>query len=326
MIFEKMKQLGCVYNSFSTDTSAFAYIKENIHAEKYINDETIQKCIDVQSRGKRLALGKFVDEDRIIACLVIDHYLSLNICTTWYDAARSWKYSNYLYQLLINVLTAYYTSTIIKYLDDIVDYQKELDKYDPEIFHKGDKYLVKVNYRTYGIHFNSIIGVDKLTKENLKKVKLAIDDAEIFLLNLKAFRGEIESFISNVMRFLGDDYEVKISDDNYTITLKEDAERRYAVDKRLYFYINFRFYTNSSNSSEEKAISLGAYVIRVKVKRPGAFRSDIAVILDKIVRMENFSSIYDVNFYDLDELYDAVKRTHDSNFRHVEVILDQEVS
>lgn len=324
MIFEKMRQLELIYNSFPTDASAlFAYIKENIHAEKYINDETIQKCIDVQRRGKRLALGKFVDEDRIIACLVIDHYLSLDICTTWYDAAHSWSYFNHSYQF-VDMLTTYYTSTIIKYLDDIVDYQKELNKYDPEIFHRGDKYLVKVNYRAYGIQFNSIIGVDKLTKENLKKVKLAIDDAEIFLLNLRAFIGEIESFISNVMRFLGDDYEVKISDDSYTIILKEDAESRYVVGKRLCFYINFRFFTDS-NFSREKAISLVAYTINVKVKCPGISRSNIAVILDKMVRMEDFRSIYDVNFYDLDELYDVVKRTHDSNFKHVE-ILDWEVN
>lgn len=318
MIYEKMKQLR-----YLSDTSAFDYIKENIHAEKYINGETIQKCIDAQRRGKRLALGKFVDEDRIIACLVIDHYLSLHICTTWYDAVHSLSYSRYP-DNLINTLTTYYTSTIIKYLDDIVDYQKELDKYDPEIFHKGDKYLVKVNYRAYGDHFNSIIGVDKLTKENLKKVKLAIDDAEIFLLNLKAFRGEIESFISNVMRFLGDDYEVKTNDDNYTIILKEDAKRQYAVNKRLCFYINFRFVTNN-NSLKEKDISLVSYAIDVKVKRPETFSSDIAVILNKMFRMEDFRSIYDVNFYDLDELYDVVKRTHDSNFKHVE-ILDWEVN
>ena len=320
MIYEKMNQLRYLYSDFSTDKSAslLAHIKENIHAEKYINDETVQKCIDVHRRGKRLALGKFVDEDRIIACLVIDHYLSLDICTTCYNAALYWNCSSYPSQL-IDRLTTYYASTIIKYLDDIVDYRKELDKYDPKIVHKGDKYLVKVNYKAYGKYFNSIVGVDKLTKENLKKVKLAIDDAEIFLLNLKAFRDEIESFISQVMRFLGDDYEVNICENSYTIVLKEDVERQYKVDERLYFYIHFRFDTDIS-SLEEKAISLVSYIISAKVKRLGASRSDIAVILDKRVSMRNFSSIYDVNFYDLDELYDAVKRTHNSNFRHIEIL------
>lgn len=318
MIYEKMKQLRDLYNGLPADNVLLAHIKENIHAEKHINDETIQKCIDVHRRGKRLALGNFVDEDRIIACLVIDHYLSLDICTTWYNSALYWNCSSYPSQL-IDRLTTYYASTIIKYLDDVVDYRKELDKYDPEIFHKGDKYLVKVNYKAYGDYLNSIIGVDKLTKENLKKVKLAIDDAEIFLLNLKAFVDEIESFISNVMRFLGDDYEVKISDNNYTIGLKENAVRQSRGDERLYFDINFRFVTDS-NSLKEKAISLVYYAISVKVRRLGSSRSDIAVILDKIVRMENFSSLYDVNFCDLDELYDAVRRTHDSNLRRVEIL------
>ena len=121
------------------------------------------------------------------------------------------------------------------------------------------------------------------------------------------------------MRFLGDDYEVNICENSYTIVLKEDVERQYKVDERLYFYIHFRFDTDIS-SLEEKAISLVSYIISAKVKRLGASRSDTAVILDKRVSMRNFSSIYNVNFYDLDELYDAVKRTHNSNFRHVEIL------
>lgn len=318
MIYEKMRQLRYLYNNSSTDTSAvLTYIKENIHAEKYITSEIIQKCVGVQRSGKRLALGKFVDEDRIIACLVIDCFLSLDICSTWYNAAHSWHYTNYPSEL-INILTKYYTPTIVKYLDDIVDYQKELDKYDPIISHKKDKYLIKVNYKSYGEKFNSIIGVDKLTKENLKKVKLVIDDAEIFLINLKAFKGEIESFISNVMRFLGNDYEVKTCDDSYTITLSDDAERQYKLDNRPCFYIYFRF--NTSNFLGEKAISLESYVISARVRRPGVYRSDIAIILDKVVRMDNFDSLYDVNFYDLDELYSVIRRTYESKFRYVEIL------
>lgn len=318
MIYEKMRQLRYLYNNSSTDTSALlAYIKENIHAEKYITCEIVQKCIEVQKRGKRLALGKLVDEDKIIACLVIDCFLSLDICSTWYDSVYSWNYSNYPNEL-INTLTKYYTSTIVKYLDDIVDYQKELDKYDPAISHKKDKYLIKVNYKSYGEKFNSVVGVDKLTKENLKKVKLVIDDAEIFLINLKAFKGEIESFISSVMRFLGSDYEVKTCDDSYTITLSDDAERQYKLDKKPCFYIYFRF--NTSSLLEEKAISLESYVINARIRRPGVFRSDIAIILDKVVRTDNFDSLYDINFYDLDELYSVLRKTYESNFRYVEIL------
>ena len=317
MIYEKMNQLRYLYSDFSTDKSAslLAHIKENIHAEKYITTETVQKCIDVHKRGKQLALGKFVDEDRIIACLVIDRFLSLDICSNWYFS-YSRTYASHLNEFM-NMLTKYYTPTIVKYLDDLVDYQKELDIYDPIISYKKDKYLIKVNYESYGEKYNSIIGVDKLTKENLKKVKLVIDDAEIFLINLKAFKGEIERFASNVVKFLGNDYEVKTSDGNYTITLSEDARRQFELNKRPCFYIYFIFNTNFLG---EAAVSLRSYTISARVRRPGCFGSDIAIILERTVRMCDFDSLYDINFCDLDELYSAIRRTYENNFRCIEIL------
>ena len=300
---EKMKQLYQIYldNTDKPDVIN-KFIDENIHAERYITEDYVKQLINKQKERKTASLNSITEEDKVIAATIIGYVLNLRTYEAWCQEIRI--YSLKIFDLY---LVPRYKALIEPFAEDMVDYEKELIDYKPIIKMNSDKWSIKLNYRS---EYDSIFFVENLDKETLKNIKEKAITCEEFAKKVAEYKEEREEFLSKVYRLI-DNGKDEYSRHQSSIYLDSSKGDRY----KKHFMIDAPLY---GSCSAEHAFNITGMKIKVKLISGSTV---IAMICDREIRFDDYEAIESSpQFFDLDEVYAAIKWTIDNNCQTVALL------
>lgn len=303
MLNEKMKAFQDYYNTFSdNDILMYQYVDENIHAEKFINQELVTKCITTQKKNKKIKFDSMTDEDQIIACITVARYLELDY---FYDWCKEFGTVNL--KLFDKYLVPRYAALIDPFCEDKVDFEKEFAEYKPEI-KIGEHHNVWAIKLNYGENMNSVFELENLDKEGLKFLKEKVAIISEFAKRVKEYIEERDLFISKIYNLLDKDHYERRKSSIYLDTAKGNRTQKHLmVDSNIY-----------STCSVYHDFSISGMSTKIKVIRGTTV---VGVICDKEVHFDNIEDIMNnPQFIDLDEIFIAVKYTIEQNYQSIAIL------
>ena len=304
-IQHKFKELGIKKGEYSAEFEQF--IKELVHAEKYINQDLVDKMLLYNSERKEIKFGAIKDEDKIFACAIIGVVLDLNYFTNMRNFPfKEWFCPSYYTVPFDEYIIPMYKNLVYSFIPRLVNFSNELNYYNPIITTSTQGWIVRL---TIGSHA-CILHVDSLSEEILHQVQSYIDDVKKTINIYDRWNQEGAEFLRDVQSLLADeDYEIS--------------------DHRLEIPLNIRM---KCKDKRNIIIQLGAY-------ESNGRRFDISQLYlkinickgpDVIAKMCNFESRTD-NFDDtlvdyissgnslpdFEEMYQNIKILVDSGFKNV---------
>lgn len=303
-IQHKFKELGLTKDEHSAEFEQF--IRELVHAEKYINQDLVNKMLLYNSEKKEIKFGAIKDEDKIIACAVIGVVLELDYFDRMYNFPfKDWYCPNYNTVPFDDYIIPMYKNLVYSCIPRLVNFNNELSYYNPVITAHSKGWIVKLNI---GRHL-CILHVDSLSEEVLHQIQSYIDDVKKTINIYNSWKQEGAEFIRDVQSLLADeDYEVS----NHKLELPLSLRMKYK-DKR-----NIRIQVGAYESNGRRFDISQVYLQIDLYKGP-----------DVIARMCKFESYDDSNntlvdyisagnsLPDFEEMYQNIKILVDSGFKNV---------